>query len=191
MAWVVVGMMMLAACGDSGSEEGGAGGSGGDPGGTGGGSAGAEPGLEPDAQTPPQSGADVDAWIAQGDYQAWSCETAEHAARSPSPHGVNRICSNQLLSAHGTGEYPVGAASVKEIFDAEGGDIVGYAVALHVSEGTDGGSWYWYEKIPGMGVVADGLGDTGPANTICVGCHQGAGIDAMHSGHDMVYTQVE
>ena len=44
------------------------------------------------------------------------------------------------------------------------------------------------------GVVADGKGGSGPAMSICVGCHAAAGSDAPHSpspgGHDQVYTPV-
>ena len=43
----------------------------------------------------------------------------------------------------------------------------------------------------GWGVVADGLGTSGPPQSICVGCHAGAGSDSAHSGHDLVYTQVK
>lgn len=143
-----------------------------------------------DVQTPATGpAADIDAWIAKGDYKTWHCETAAHTARSPSPHGGNRICSNDLLSAHTTGEYPVGAASVKELYDAANTTIVGYAMARKMSAG-GGDSWYWYEV--NSGVVANGLGKTGtPAGNICVGCHSATGKDAMHSGHDLVYTQVK
>ena len=44
------------------------------------------------------------------------------------------------------------------------------------------------------GVVADAFGTSGPAQTICVGCHSAAGSDAAHTpsanGHDEVYTPV-
>lgn len=179
---ILVGLMS-ASCGDS---EGG----GGAGAGAAGGGAGGEPSLEPDPQTPPQSAAAVASWIAEGHYQGWHCEPESHEARPPSPHGVNRVCSNDLASAHGSGEYPVGAASVKELFDDEGTNVVGHAVSLHVSAGPSGATWYWYEQLT-SGVVADGLGDEGTPRTVCVGCHQGAGSDAAHSGHDLVYTQVE
>ena len=150
-------------------------------------------------QVPPSGAAAVDAWIAQGFYKSWHCEPAAHAARSPSPHGFNRICSNDKLSAAGAGEYPVDSASVKELYDDAGKGIVGYAVFRHVAAGTSGTSWYFYEKVPltstaphdANGVVADGMGGSGPAQTICVGCHQAAGSDSAHSGHDFVYTQVK
>jgi hypothetical protein len=65
------------------------------------------------AQTPPTTGrVDLEAWIAAGHYRAWHCETAPHASRAPSPHGTDRICSNDLLSASTAGTYPVGAAAV-------------------------------------------------------------------------------
>ncbi len=155
-----------------------------------------------DAQNPPMGRAAVEAWLSANHYKSWRCESAPHAARSPSPHGINRICSNNLLSQHGAGEYPVGSAAVKELLDASN-NIIGYAVYRHTRAGTTGDTWYWYERIPastptsqvphdGNGIVADGMGGgTGPEETICVGCHQGAGSDAAHSGHDFVYTQVK
>ena len=157
------------------------------------------PTVAGDAQTPAQGYAAVTAWIEGGDYLDWTCEPAPHDPRSPSPHGPNRICSNDLLSAHGAGEYPVGSASVKELYDASSTNIVGYAVALHTTAGTEGGDWYWYEVVPldsaaphgPNGVVADGTGESGTPMTICVSCHAGAGSDSGHSGHDMVYTQVQ
>lgn len=153
-----------------------------------------------DPQAPPTTGmAAVESWLTQGLYKSWHCEPAAHAARSPSPHGMNRICSNNLLSGAGTGEYPVDSASVKELYDSAGASIVGYAVFRHTSAGTTGAAWYYYERVPqssmaphdANGVVADGIGSAGPAQTICVSCHQAAGSDMAHSGHDFVYTQVK
>lgn len=143
-----------------------------------------------DAQTPATgSPADIDAWIAKGDYKAWHCETAPHASRSPSPHGPNRICSNDLVSAHTTGEYPTGAAAVKELYDANSAKIIGYAMYRKMSAG-GGDTFYWYET--NSGVVANGVGKAGTnSGNICVGCHSKTGSDAMHSGHDFVYTQVK
>jgi hypothetical protein len=142
--------------------------------------------------------ATIEPWLSQGSYKSWHCEAAAHASRSPSPHGMNRICSNNLLSAAGAGEYPVDSASVKELYDSAGQNIVGYAVYRHITAGTTGSNWYFYERVPqtsaaphdSNGIVADGVGSSGPAQTICVSCHQAAGSDAAHSGHDFVYTQV-
>ena len=160
---------------------------------------GGSPAMDP--QLPPTTGrTDVEAWLTAGLYKSWSCEPTSHTKRSPSPHDQNRICSNAALSGFaGTGEYPVGAAGVKELFDDTGKTIIGYAVAVHTKAGNTGDTWYWYERVPltsaaphdANGVVADGSGASGPAQTICVGCHQAAGSDAGHSGHNFVYTQVK
>lgn len=135
-------------------------------------------------QTPPSSGrVDLEAWIAAGHYRAWHCEPEPHASRAPSPHGLDRICSNDALSgSSGSGPYPVGAAAVKELYGGAPGTVTGYAVYLKVAEGSGGASWYWYERIGTRG-VADGLGTSGSARTICVGCHASA-------PRDFVFTHV-
>lgn len=136
-----------------------------------------------DIDTPPTgTEAAITAWIAKGDYKtgAWKCEAAPHAGRSPSPHGQNRICSNGKLSAHGAGEFPVGSAQVKEIY--ENGAITGYATQIKLKAG-GGEAWYWYEKL-GANVVANG-----PGVALCTGCHSRAGTGT--TGHDFVFTQVK
>jgi len=61
-----------------------------------------------------------------------------------------------------------------------------------------GKNWYWYERVPldspaphdAKGVVADGVGTSGPALDICVGCHTAAGRDDTHTvmkSSDFVY----
>jgi hypothetical protein len=164
--------------------------------------------LTSDAQTPPQGETAVKAWLAAGSYMQWHCQTAAHVARSPSPHGVNRICSNDKLSAAAGPPFPQGSASVKELWSMAdggvpdggmvGGSIIGYAVYLKTSaDSAAGANWYWYEddpafEQPGM-VVADGMGGSGPPNTICVACHgKASATDTMHMGPgDFVYTQVK
>jgi hypothetical protein len=158
------------------------------------------------AQTPPATNAaDVEAWLATGAYKSWHCESAPHPSRDPSPHGINRICSNDLTSAFsGSGERPEGSAGVKELYGTDGTSIVGYATYVKTKAASAGGdAWYWYERVPldsmaphdAKGVVADGLGTTTNAKQICVSCHAGAGSDAAHTptpgGGDQVYTQVK
>jgi hypothetical protein len=160
-----------------------------------------------DAQTPPTSGrADIEKWLGDASYKTWACEPSVHAARSPSPHGFNRICSNDVIAgaAAGTAAWPRGAASVKELYDSATATApVGFAVYLKTDASSAGGAnWYWYERVPaasdaphdGNGVVADGKGDSGAAKSVCVGCHGGAGMDAAHTpspgGRDLVYTPV-
>ena len=144
-----------------------------------------------DPQLPPTTGhVDVEAWLAKGYYKAWHCEAAPHAARAPSPHGTDRVCSNDLLSGAGAGEFPAGSAGVKEVLDNVG-NVAGYAVYRHAKAGTTADTWYWYERAPGGFIAADNFGDQGVAKSFCVSCHTLAGSDPNHSGHDFVYTQVK
>src|SRR5882762_6298866 len=56
-------------------------------------------GMPGDAQTPPTTnGTDVEAWLKKGDYKSWTCETAQHAQLKVSPHGFNRVCSNDIAA---------------------------------------------------------------------------------------------
>jgi hypothetical protein len=153
--------------------------------------------LASDAQTPPQGGvATMKTWLATGDYKTWHCEAAEHASKDPSPHGFNRICSNDKLAGAGAmGNFPVGSAGVKELWDKMGGAIIGYAVYVKTeADSAAGANWYWYEDNPTLnpagGVVADGFGTSGNAKDICVGCHIKAASGFAASARDFVFTQV-
>jgi hypothetical protein len=113
-----------------------------------------------------------------------------------SPHGKNRVCSNDLaagFSGKAGDERPLGTASVKELYDDDS-QLAGYSVAVKVGAQSSGGAaWYWYERVPTSGVVANGLGDSGTPKSVCVGCHGGAGSDSKHSvtgSSDFVYLQV-
>jgi len=154
-------------------------------------------------QLPPTTnGTDVEAWLAKGYYEKWACETSSHPQIKVSPHGQNRICSNDAIVGF-TGavgeERPKGSAAVKELYN-DAAELVGYAVSVKLQDKSNGGAdWYWYERVPlssgaphdAKGVVADGPGSSGPAKSICVGCHAGAGSDTtMHSVNlsgDFVY----
>jgi hypothetical protein len=143
------------------------------------------PGTGPgDAETPPTGEAAVEAWLKKGDYKRWACEQTPHAARPGSAHSANRICSNKLLSAHGAGEYPVGAATVKELIDGSGA-VSGWAVMYHFKQG-GADAWYWYERTS-SGLEADGPGSSGRPKDLCADCHSGAN---GNNGHDFVFTQV-
>jgi hypothetical protein len=182
---------LLAACGSTGS--------------TSDVSSGSHPIVKGSAQMPAMGASEMTAWLEGGDYLNWKCEPVVHEARSPSPHGFNRICSNGVLaqSAPGTANWPSGAAAVKELHSSLDDSPVGYAVYSKTKADSEGGAnWYWYEIVPtdsaaphdSRGTVADGLGDGGPAKEICVGCHGAAGSDAKHTpsvgGRDQVYTPV-
>jgi hypothetical protein len=151
-------------------------------------------GDDDDDQIPPQGYAAINAWLQAESYEDWHCEAAPHPGAGVSPHGMNQICSNDLASANTGSEFPVGAASVKELYDDAGTTTVGYAVTSKVSAGTGAETWYFYEQVPpgtvitgitidANGVVADGLGDTGQAASVCASCH-------VTSGNDYVWVQV-
>ncbi len=126
-------------------------------------------------QVPPTGRAALEAWLATGAYQAWSCEDAPHPARPPGAHGENRICSNAAIAGTPAGALPVGAASVKELY--EDGHPNGYAVAIKLEADSAGGDgWYWFENLGGT-IYADGAGVS-----LCTGCHAG--------GDDYVFTRV-
>lgn len=129
-----------------------------------------------DPQLPPRGADDLMTWLDAGHYQAWSCEAEPHEPRAPSAHSANRICSNDAVAgAANTARYPVGAASVKEIFDSQG-TLFAFAVSRRVGTGTNGDSWYWFEGTRDT-TYADGEGAGG-----CIGCHGTA--------HDFVFTLV-
>lgn len=130
---------------------------------------------------PPGNAAAVNEWLAKGIYKKWACEAAPHPGRSDGAHGTVRICSNPLLSSSTSGAFPVGAASVKELY--QGSALIGYAVGVKVKAGTGKGNWYWYERS-GSSVFADAV-DAG----ICEGCHSGA--DNTSGGRDRVFIQIK
>ena len=135
-------------------------------------------GTSGDPQTPPQGGAALVDWLKAGYYKSWHCEAAPHPAGQFGAHGVNRVCSNNLQAGTGgSGEYPVGSASVKELYS--GANVVGYAVSLRIKAEPGGNSWYWYEN--GFG----GVGVSG-----CTGCHSLAGSGGAYYGRDFVFIRV-
>lgn len=150
--------------------------------------AGCPTGTPGNVNTPPTgTEADIDAWVANADYKRgnWKCEAAVRAEnpQGSSPHGKVRVCSNDKASVYTSGEFAVGAASVKELYKADGTTLDGVAISLKVKAGTGGDSWYWYEKI-GTSVVANSAG-----NTTCTGCHSRAGV-APNPGGDYMFTIV-
>ena len=127
------------------------------------------------AQLPPTgNAAAIATWLKSGVYKSWKCEAAAHPRRGVSPHGMNRICSNTALSTSVAGNYPVGAAGVKEIYT--GTTITGYAFYRKLKAGAGADKWYWYEDLNNA-VQANGPGTSGVPKTVCAGCHSSAPRD--------------
>ena len=89
----------------------------------------------------------------------------------------------------------IGAAFVVAVF-SWGINFYGPSVYLHALHAREG----WPPSLVSAavtlhflasGAIVTRLYDMGPAADICVGCHMATGIDADHSGHDYVYTQVK
>jgi hypothetical protein len=124
-----------------------------------------------DPELPPRGEADIEPWLRAGHYLMWRCEPVPVNVRLGSPHRPQtRTCSNQLARSPGAGELPIGAASVKEMYDDRGA-IMGYGVSRKVETGGADG-WYWYERLRNRNPNADGMGDGS-----CPGCHVDATRD--------------
>jgi hypothetical protein len=52
---------------------------------------------------PDQRRTDIEQWLKDASYKTWACEPAIDEARSPSPHGFNRICSNDVIAGAAAG----------------------------------------------------------------------------------------
>jgi hypothetical protein len=131
----------------------------------------------PTPQRPPRGQTALEAWLAEGHYKAWKCETSIFAPRLTGNHGRHRICANDLLVGSTAGRYPVGAASVKELFDAAD-QPNGYAVGLKTEDNDGPQTWYWYERRgtdPKAQPKADGM-----ALPDCAVCHQMADRDYVY-----------
>ncbi|HEY0708415.1 MAG TPA: hypothetical protein VGG33_16530 [Polyangia bacterium] len=116
-----------------------------------------------DPQLPPLGQAALEPWLAAGHYLAWRCEDRIFPMRLNGAHGRHRICSNALVietPVRAGTAYPVGAASVKELFDTMDRPN-GFAVGVKIAPGLGDATWYWYERIGRLATlspVADGIG---------------------------------
>jgi hypothetical protein len=136
-----------------------------------------------DPQLPPTDQAAMAAWLDDAPYTAWSCEPEQHPSRNGSPHGPNRICSNARLSGNTDTSYPVGAATVKELWKSDG-SIGGHSVMRKVTSGRGGADWYFFERFDGR------IYASSTDSLACTGCHERAGSGGM-PGKDFVFTQVD
>lgn len=111
----------------------------------------------------------INAFLATNEHRAWIKEPAPH--ESSGPHGmVQSFFNDKYRAARQSGTYPmpVGATSVKELFD--GTTLDGWAVGIKTKAGDGADTWTWYESF-----VSD-LPEVkyfGVANPTCEGCHVG------------------
>ena len=127
-----------------------------------------------DPQVPPMGRAALEPWLAAGHHRRWRCETNISPPRLNGAHGRHLVCSNALIMQEAA-TFPVGAASVKELFD-DANRPNGYAVGIKIAAGEGDATWYWYERIGRLATlspVADGIAvrECGPM------CHRAAPRD--------------
>jgi hypothetical protein len=129
-------------------------------------------------QRPPQGQAAIEAWLAAGHYLAWRCESAISPPRLNGAHGRHRICTNSILLGSAGPIHPVGAASVKELFD--GNDRPnGFAVGIKVAPGMSDLTWYWYERT-GTSPTSRPVADDVSAQMCGPSCHAAAPVDNVY-----------
>ena len=121
---------------------------------------------------PPVDSDDLFAYMKAGMYTDMLAEPTIHPS-SPA-HGMARVFLNRQLAQSlldGNAEHPVGAASIKEIYQQDGETLRGYSAEVKVAAGADGDTWYWYEILNvenNDNPIADGIGES-----LCVNCHAG------------------
>lgn len=116
----------------------------------------------------PTNADDLMKFLQEGKYKSWPKESKVHAATLGSPHGPVLVYVNEILDQSlkaGNSTHPVGAASIKELYQSDMTTLNGYAVMVKATAGSGGNTWYWYEKI-GSNVVANSTGAV-----VCTGCH--------------------
>jgi hypothetical protein len=110
-------------------------------------------------------------FVTSGAYRDWSAEPAVRDAIRGSPHGKVRVYFNKAsydaLKADAV-PLPVGSMIVKDLFNADGATVYGYAVMVKTSET----SWTWWEAFTSN---FDSPASFGVDTPVCTGCHSGSG----------------
>ncbi len=129
----------------------------------------ADPGC-PAAVKLPQDPEDWKAWLDAKSYESWHCDPTPQNAISDSPHGKNVICVNDVLWAArcDKGPWPLGSASVKLTFDAQGA-VKGRYIDARLREKAAADGWYFYNAGGPQGYGTDS------ATKFCADCHDNDG----------------
>jgi hypothetical protein len=114
------------------------------------------------------SQAGLTSFLTSKGYAGWTAEPAIHATSGP--HGAKvRVFFNEALvtaARAGTTPLPKGAATVKELYDANE-TLTGYAIDLKIADGAGKDTWLFYE---GFAPAYDQF--YGVAHPTCHGCHE-------------------
>lgn len=118
------------------------------------------------------------AWLLESGYRGWQAQSPVHPTGE---HGGARVFFNEALArsmAAGTGEHPIGAAGVRELYESDLTTLRGFALMIKTGpSGQDGQGWFWLEMFgtaPGTRPLVAEHGSRG-----CVGCHA-TGVDFVH-----------
>lgn len=124
----------------------------------------------------PVAPAALQSWLAARQYEGFAHESA--VKDSQGPHGKVRIFLNPRLAeslAAGASSHPLGAASIKELYAADGTTLRGWAVEVKVAASSDSGGtgkgWYWYEAFSTSASATPVV--SAPGAAACTGCHAG------------------
>jgi hypothetical protein len=144
-----------------------------------------------DSLPPVTSAAAVEAWLATGSYLTWQCEAAPHASRDPRHQVQSRVCNNRALASTpgDAAEVAVDAASVRELWNLAGTELVGLALNRHTRAGAGADTWFWYERAFDAPALL-GWPIAGAPPATCSGCHATAGRGA-NPGRSFVFTLVQ
>ena len=139
------------------------------------------------AQVPPTTSDALDAWVANTPWTKWTCEPAPRPARLSSPHGMVRVCENDLLvnAAASSADLPVGASAVKEMYS--GDTVWSYTIAVRGKSGASAADrWFWWRKVID-GSQTPPITNASYGDGYCSGCHATAG---GAGGRDYVFTML-
>lgn len=134
------------------------------------------------AVRPPTDPTTWGAWLDTGNYLAWHCEDEPHPAREPSPHGMNRICQNSIVTQalSGNGNYPVDSSMVKEQYNGSG-EIFAVEISLRETDAEGNDAWRFWR---GTGEQFDTITNNRTGSNFCSDCHTDA-------DRDFIFTNVE
>lgn len=124
-------------------------------------------------------------WLLDGRYGGWESETDVHTS-SQGPNGVRVFLSPSLVDslAAGSGEHPVGAIAVRELYAEDLELRHGFALALKAGDSASDAAqnWFWLQVF---GLDEDSrpvIAAHGARG--CVKCHQ-EGADFIRSSYPL------
>ncbi len=185
-SWLLAGVVAfgLGCSGDEGPQSqlggGGSGQIGGSSGGGGGGGGDGDADAGADAGSLFAEGApdDTHEFLFRGLYAGWPGDVMQ---RNTEAHGPVRLFFNPTLNgAIGDGAviYPVGSASVLELYNVNTDELMGWAAMVKIAENDDRDDWYYYQTFDteaGGGFDIEGVGAP-----LCADCHQNAPADFIY-----------